>query len=47
MVLYHSYVPVLDDYDVVEWDSDPCVLRWGLPASALVNIIRNIEERTE
>lgn len=47
VALYQSHVPVLSEHDVVEWDSDRSVLRSRPPASALVDVIRDIEERTE
>lgn len=45
--LYQSHAPVLDEYDVVEWDSDRGVLRSKPPTSALVKMIRDIRERSE
>jgi len=46
VALYQSHVPVLDEHDVVEWDSDRGVLRSKPLATELAKVIRDIEERT-
>lgn len=47
VALYQSHVPVLDEHDVVEWDSDRNVLRPRPSVSALVDVVRELDERTQ
>lgn len=46
VALYQSHIPVLAEHDVVEWDSDRSVVGAGPSVPALVEVIRDIEERT-
>lgn len=47
VTLYQSHVPVLDEHNIIEWDTDRDVLRPKPPASALAEVIRDIEQLTE
>ncbi|NIC01034.1 hypothetical protein [Halobacterium sp. R2-5] len=45
--LHQSHAPVLDEHDIVEWDSDHGVLRLTPTTSALAEVIRDVCERTQ